>query len=173
MSVLSQISAGALHDDADGRRVFSHGLVGKRCVFVTADEERQLRRTYEWCFVVIILAVVVPAALIPLWVRALVMLPTGMVIMEAILRRMTARLPPALATRPVSFADANRRMATQAGKKALWAQLAFFVAMVAFFMSGIVPDTDLGWHKPAGLAISVAMIVQVSCQLVLLRRSER
>ena len=109
----------------------------------------------------IILAVVLPAALLPLWLRALVILPIGMAIMEVILRRMTA------------FADANRKMAAESGKKLLWVQLAFIVAMVAFFFAGIVPDEELGWHKHVGLAIGVAMIVQVSYQLVLLRRPGR
>jgi len=135
--------------------------------------ENDERRTYEMCFVVIILAVVLPAVLLPLWLRALVILPIGMAIMEVILRRMTTGLPPAPEGRPVSFADANRKMAAESGKKLLWVQLAFFVAMVAFFFAGIVPDEELGWHKHVGLAIGVAMIVQVSYQLVLLRRPWR
>ena len=49
MSFLSQLSAGAFHFAADGRRVFSDGLVGRRYVFVTTQEERRHRRTYEMC----------------------------------------------------------------------------------------------------------------------------
>jgi hypothetical protein len=171
MSFLSRISAGAFHNTAEGRRVFSHGLVGKRYVFVTAEEERRLRRMYEMCFVAIIVAVVLPAAFVPLWFRALVIFPAGMVLMELVLRRRTATLPPAPGSRPVSFADANQRMATESGKRLLWAQLAFFVAMVGFLLSGIVSDEDLGWHRHMGLAVGVAMIAQVSYQLILLSRS--
>jgi hypothetical protein len=173
MSFLSQMSAGALHDDADGRRVFSHGLVGRRYVFVTAEQERRLRRAYEMCFVVIILAVVLPAALLPWWLRALVILPAGMVVMEMVLRRMTAGLPAAPPAKTVTFVDANRKMANESGVKLLWAQLAFFVAMVVFLVAGIVPDEDLGWHKHGGLAVAAAMIVQVGYQLILLRRPGR
>ena len=50
MGLMSQISAGMVRDDGDGHRVFQHGLwaAKKRSVFVNAEEERKLRRTYEW-----------------------------------------------------------------------------------------------------------------------------
>jgi hypothetical protein len=95
MGLLSRFSAGTVHDTPDGRRVFRHGLVlTRRCVLVTADEEHRLRRTLEWGVVANVLAVSLSGPFLPLWVRLLVMIPAGMVLLEIVLRQMTAGLPP-------------------------------------------------------------------------------
>ena len=94
MGLLSQFSAGTVHDTTDGRRVFHHGLVfTNRRVFVNAEEERRLRRTFEWGVFANILAVALSGPFMPIWVRLLVVIPTGLVVMEIVLRQMTAGLP--------------------------------------------------------------------------------
>jgi hypothetical protein len=96
MGLLSPFSAGTVQDTSGGRRVFRHGLVfTKRCVLVSAEEERRLRRTFEWGVVANILTVTMAGPFMPLWVRLLVVIPTGMVVLEIVLRQMTAGLPPA------------------------------------------------------------------------------
>jgi hypothetical protein len=95
MRLLGRFSAGMVHDTADGRRVFRHGLVfTRRCVFVNAGEERRLRRAFEWGVLANILAVALSSPFAPLWFR-LMLVPTGMVVMEIVLRQMTAGLPHA------------------------------------------------------------------------------
>jgi hypothetical protein len=170
MGLLSQFSAGTVQDTADGRRVFRHGLVlTKRCVFVTAGEEHRLRRTLEWGVVANVLAVSLSGPFLPLWVRLLVMIPAGMVVLEVVLRQMTAGLPPAAA--PASpLASANVEQATAAGEKLLWFQLVVFVGFVALCSSNLVPYEDLGWRKYAGIVIGLAMTAHVIYQLALLRR---
>jgi len=94
MALLSRFSAGMVHDAADGRRVFRHGLLlKKRCVLVTADEERRLRRVFDWGVVATLAAAILAGPFTPLWFRLFVMLPAAMVALEIVLRRMTADLP--------------------------------------------------------------------------------
>jgi hypothetical protein len=172
MGLLSQFSAGTVHDTTEGRRVFRHGLVfTKRCVFVNAEEERRLRRAFERGVLANILLVALSGPFMPLWVRLLVMVPTGMIVLEVVLRQMTAGLPPA-ATPPAPFTSSSVEQAKAAGRKLLWFQLAFFVGFVALCSSNLVSYEDLGWRKYAGIAIGLAMIAQVIHQLVLLRRTE-
>ena len=93
MGLLSRFSAGMVHDAADGRRVFRHGVVLKRSVIVTAEEERRLRRVFDWGVVVTLLAAILAGPFTPLWFRLFVMLPAAMIALELVLRQMTADLP--------------------------------------------------------------------------------
>ena len=95
MGLLSRFSAGMVHDADGGRRVFRHGLLltRKRSVFVTAEEERRLRRIFDWGVVATLLAAILAGPFTPLWFRLFVMLPIAMVAVEIILRQMTADLP--------------------------------------------------------------------------------
>jgi hypothetical protein len=68
-------------------------LTKKRCVFVTPEEERRLRRVFDWGVVATLLAAILAGPFTPLWFRLFVLLPSAMVAMEVILRRMTADLP--------------------------------------------------------------------------------
>ena len=173
MGVLSQISAGMVRDGGDGRRVFQHGLwpARRRSVLVTDDEERRLRRTYEWGVVLTIVAIAVSGPFLPLWVRLVVVVPASTVALEGLLRRMTASLPsapePAL---PLTFS--NVVVAAAPGEKLLWAQLLFFATFAALCSSSLVSYEDMGWRKYAGAAIGVAMTVQASYQLLLLRQRD-
>jgi len=47
------------------------------------------------------------------------------------------------------------------------------VGFVALCSSSLVSYEDVGWRKNAGVVIGVAMIAQVSYQLVLLRKKKR
>ena len=93
MGLLSRFSTGMVHDATDGRRIFRHGLVLKRSVFVTTGEERRLRRVFEWGVVVTLLAAILAGPFTPLWFRLFVMLPAAMIALELVLRQMTADLP--------------------------------------------------------------------------------
>ena len=95
MGLLSRFSAGMVHDAAGGRRVFSHGLLltKKRSVFVTAGEERRLRRVFDWGVALTLLTAILAGPFTPLWFRLFVMLPAAMVTLELVLRQMTADLP--------------------------------------------------------------------------------
>jgi hypothetical protein len=171
MSVLSQISAGMVRASDDGRRVFQHGLwpARRRSVFVTDDEERRLRRTYEWGVALTIVAIAISGPLLPLWFRLLVIVPASTVALEARLRWMTASLPaapePAL---PLTFS--NVILAAAPGQKLLWAQLVFFALFAALCSSSLVSYEDVGWRKYVGTVIGIAMAVQASYQLLLLRQ---
>ena len=173
MAVLSQISAGMVRASDDGRRVFQHGLwpARRRSVFVTDDEERRLRRTYEWGVVLTIVAIAVSGPFLSLWFRLLVIVPASTVALEVLLRRMTASLPaapePAL---PLTFS--NVVLAAAPGEKLLWAQLVFFALFAALCSSSLVSYEDMGWRKYAGAIIGVAMTVQASYQLLLLRQRD-
>jgi hypothetical protein len=170
MGVLSQISAGMVRDTGDGRRVFHHGLwpARKRSVVVTAVEERRLRRTYEWGVVLTVAAIALSGPFLPFWFRLAVIVPASTVALEAALRRMTATLPPA--PEPVSpLTFSNVVLAAAPAETLLWVQLVFFAAFAALCASSLVSYEDMGWRKYAGMAIGVAMVVQVSYQLVLRR----
>ena len=174
MGLMSQISAGMVRDDGDGRRVFQHGLwaAKKRSVFVTADEERQLRRTYEWGVVLTVIAIALSGPFLPFWFRIAVIVPASTLGLEGLLRRMTASLPAAPEpASPRTFSDVV--LAAAAGEKLLWFQLVFFVGFVALCGSSLVSYEDVGWRKNAGVVIGVAMIAQLSYQLVLLRKKKR
>ena len=95
MGLLSRFSDGMVHDAPDGRRVFQHGLLltKRRCVVVTDEEERRLRRVFDWGVVVTLLAAILAGPFTPLWFRLFVLLPGAMATLEIILRRMTADLP--------------------------------------------------------------------------------
>jgi len=95
MGLLSRFSDGMVHEAEAGRRVFRHGLLltKKRSVFVTADEERRLRRVFDWGVVVTLLTAILAGPFTPLWFRLFVMLPGAIVALEIILRQMTADLP--------------------------------------------------------------------------------
>ena len=84
-----------IHETSDGRRIFRHGLLPtkKRCVLVTAEEERRLRRVFDWGVVATLAAAILAGSFTPLWFRLFVMLPSAMVALEIILRQMTADLP--------------------------------------------------------------------------------
>ena len=84
-----------VQDTADGRRVFSHGLLltKKRSVVVTAEEERRLRRVFDWGVVATLLAAILAGPFTPVWFRLFVMLPAAMIALEVVLRQMTANLP--------------------------------------------------------------------------------
>jgi hypothetical protein len=171
MRLLSQISAGMVRETGDGRRVFQHGLwpAKRRSVFITNDEERRLRRTYEWGVVLTIVAIAVSGPLLPFWFRLLVIVPASTVAVEALLRQMTASLPsapePAM---PLAFS--NVVLAAAPGEKLLWAQLVFFAAFAAMCSSPLVTYEDMGWRKYVGAVIGIAMTVQASYQLLLLRQ---
>jgi len=174
MGLMSQISAGMVRDDGDGRRVFQHGLwaAKKRSVFVNAEEERKLRRTYEWGVVLTVVAIALSGPFLPFWFRITVIVPASTVALEGLLRRMTAPLPAAPEpASPGTFSDVVLEAA--AGEKLLWFQLVFFVGFVALCSSSLVSYEDVGWRKNAGVVIGVAMIAQVSYQLVLLRKKKR
>jgi hypothetical protein len=169
---MSLLSAGMVRDDGDGRRVFQHGLwaTKKRSVFVTAVEERTLRRTYEWGVVLTIVAIALSGPFLPLWFR-LSIVPAGTVALEGVLRRMTAALPAAPEpASPLTFSSIV--LASAAGETLLWYQLVFFVGFVALCGSSLITYEDVGWRKDAGMAVGVAMIAQVSYQLVLLRQKK-
>ena len=171
MGLLSQISAGMVRNSGDGRRVFQHGLwpAKQRSVLVTDQEERRLRRTYEWGVVMTIVAIALSGPFLSFWFRLAVIVPAGTVALEMLLRRMTAALPPASEpATPLTFS--NVVLAAAPGRKLLWAQLVFFVAFAALCSSSLVSYEDMGWRKYAGAAIGIAMTVQASYQLVLLRR---
>jgi hypothetical protein len=172
MGVFSQISAGMVREDADGRRVFQHGLwpARRRCVFVTEHEERTLRRTYEWGVVITIGAIVLSGPLLPFWLRLAVIVPVSTVALEARLRRMTAALPPAPASSPTF---SNVMLAAAPGEKLLWAQLVFFAIFAALCVSSLVSYDEMGWRKYAGATIGVAMTTQASYQLLLRRGRAR
>ena len=172
MGFLSHISAGMVHDTGEGGRAFHHGLplVTKRSVFVTAEDERRLRRTFERGVLANILAAVLAGPFTPLWFRLAVIIPAGVILSEIVLRHMTAALPPAPA--PASlFANAQAAQASAAGPKLLWAQLLFFMAFGAVCSSSLISVEDFGWRKYAGMAISAAMIAQLTYQLLLIRRT--
>ena len=174
MGLMNPISAGMVRDDGGGRRVFQHGLwaAKKRSVFVTADEERKLRRTYEWGVVLTIAAIALSGPVLPFWFRISVLVPVSTVALEGLLRRMTAALPPAPEpASPLTFSSVV--LAAAAGEKMLRFQLGFFVAFTALCSSSLVSYEDMGWRKYAGMAVGVAMIVQVSYQLLLLRQKRR
>lgn len=174
MGVLNQISAGMVRDTGDGRRVFHHGLwpAKKRSVVVTGDEERRLRRTYEWGVVLTIVAIAVSGPFLPFWFRITIIVPASTLALEVVLRRMTAALPPAPApVAPLSFS--NVVLAAAPVQKLLWVQLVFFAAFAALCGSSLVSYEDMGWRKYAGVLIGVAMVVQVGCQLLLRRRSRQ
>jgi len=85
---------------------------------------------------------------------------------------MTAALP--LVPGPASsLTFSNIVFASAAGERMLWFQLAFFVGFVVLCGSSLISYEDVGWRKDAGMAVGIAMIVQVSYQLVLLRRKKR
>ena len=171
MGVLSQISAGMVRDSGDGRRVFQHGLwpAKRRSVLVTDHEERRLRRTYEWGVVLTIVAIVLSGPLLPFWFRLTVIVPAATVALEVLLRQMTATLPTApKPSSPLTFS--NVVLAAAPGEKLLWAQLVFFATFAALCSSSLVSYEDMGWRKYVGAAIGVAMTVQASYQLLLLRR---
>jgi hypothetical protein len=174
MGLMSLISAGMVRDHGDGRRVFQHGLwaATRRSVFVTADEERRLRRTYEWGVVLTIAVIALSGPFLPFWFRILVIVPASTVVLEGLLRRMTAALPlvPGPAS-PLTFS--NIVFASAAGERMLWFQLVFFAGFVVLCGSSLISYEDVGWRKNAGVVIGVAMIVQVSYQLVLVRRKKR
>ena len=172
MGLLNQISAGMVQEADGGRRVFRHGLlVAKRRVFVTADEERRLRRAYEWGVLATIAAITLTGPFTPFWFRLAVVLPLALVAQEGLLRRMTAALP--LAPAPERAVGASQIVAAAAaGEKLLWFQLAFFVSFLALCSSSVISYEDLGWRKYAGMTIGAAMIAQVSYQLLMLRRKE-
>lgn len=173
MWFLDQVSTGMVYTAPDGRRVFCHGiaLMRKRCVYVTAQEERDLRSAFGWGFLTTILAFALSNGLAPFWLRLLVGIPIAMGLVELNLRRMTGALPAA-AIPPSSFGSINKRTATEAGTPLLWFQLAFFVAMTAGFSSSFeaVSYESLGWRKYAGIAIGIAMTAQVTYQLLSLRK---
>jgi hypothetical protein len=174
MGLLSQISAGMVRNTGDGHRVFHHGLwpAKKRSVVVTADEERRLRRTYEWGVVLTIVAIALSGPFLPFWFRITVIVPASTVALEGILRRMTAALPPAPEpVAPLTFS--NVVLAAAPGEQLLWVQLVFFAAFAALCSSSLVSYEDMGWRKYAGMAIGVAMMAQVSYQLVLLRKKKK
>ena len=162
-----------VHTAPDGRRVFCHRTLftRKRCVYVTADEERQLRSAAGWGLLTTILALTLSDGIAPFWLRLAVVIPIGAGAVELNLRRMTATLPAA-PTPPSSFATSNQRAAMESGARLLWAQLAFFVAMTAGFSSSFeaVSYESLGWRKYAGIAIGIAMTAQVTYQLRSLRK---
>lgn len=174
MGLMSQISAGMVRDTSDGRRVFQHGLwaARKRTVFVTADEERKLRRTYEWGVVLTVVAIALSGPFLPFWFRVTVIVPASTVALEGRLRRMTAALPAAPEpASPRTFSDVV--LAAAAGEKMLWFQLVFFVGFVTLCGSSLVSYEDVGWRKDAGMAVGGALIAQVSYQLVLRRKGKR
>jgi len=171
---MSLLSAGMVRDDAGGRRVFQHGLwaATKRSVFVTPDEERKLRRTYEWGVVLTVVAIALSGPFLPFWFRLAVIVPVSTLALEGLLRRMTGALP--LVPQPASpLTFSNVVVAAAAGEKLLWYQLVFFVGFVVLCSSSLITYEDVGWRKDAGVVIGVAMIAQVSYQLVLLRRKKR
>jgi hypothetical protein len=173
MSVLGQISAGMVRGSEDGRRVFQHGLwpARRRSVFVTDDEERRLRRTYEWGVVLTIAAIAVSGPFLSLWFRLLIIVPASTVALEALLRSRTASLPAAPEpARPLTFS--NVVLAAAPGEKLLWTQLVFFALFAALCSSSLVAYEDMGWRKYAGAIIGVAMTVQAGYQLLLLRRRD-
>ena len=171
MGVLSPISAGMVRDTEDGRRVFHHGLwaARKRSVFVTVVEERTLRRTYEWGVVLTIAAIAVSGPFLPFWFRLAVIVPASTLVLEGVLRRMTAALPRVPAPdAPLTFS--NVVLAAAPSAKRLWGQLVFFAAFAAVCSSSLVTYEDMGWRKYAGVAVGVAMVVQVSYQLLLRKK---
>jgi len=170
MGVLSQISAGMVRDSGDGRRVFQHGLwpARRRSVLVTNDEERRLRRTYEWGVVMTIVAIVVSGPFLPFWFRLTVIVPGATAALELLLRWMTAALPAASETASPAFS--NVLLAAAPGDKLLWAQLVFFAVFAALCGSSLVSYEEMGWRKYAGTAIGIAMTLQSSYQLLLRRK---
>ena len=173
MGVLSQISAGMIRDTGDGHRVFHHGLwpAKKRSVVVTADEERRLRRTYEWGVVLTIVAIALSGPFLPFWFRITVIVPASTLVLEGVLRRMTAALPRAHEP-AAALTFSNVLLAAAPSERLLWVQLVFFAAFAALCSSSLVSYENMGWRKYAGIALGIAMVVQVSYQLLLLRRKD-
>ena len=173
MGLMSLLSAGMVRDDGEGRRVFQHGLwaATKRSVFVTVDEERRLRRTYEWGVVLTVAAIALSGPFLPFWLRAVIIVPGSTVALEGLLRRMTAALP-VVPEPPSPLTFSNVVLASAAGERLLWFQLVFFVGFVVLCSSSLITYEDVGWRKDAGMAVGVAMIAQVSYQLLLLRRKK-
>ena len=149
MGLLSQIADGMVHTDAEGRRVFCYGTIftKKRCVFVNGEQERDLRRTYEWAFAAFIIGIVVLAPATSFWIRLAILLPVWFVFIEIRLRRRMAALPSA----PESSRRSQRQLALNgakaAGRPVLWFELIFCVAIGLVSVSPLIQFEELGWKK--------------------------
>jgi len=92
-------------------------------------------------------------------------------VLEGVLRRMTAALPRAHEP-AAALTFSNVLLAAAPSERLLWVQLVFFAAFAALCSSSLVSYENMGWRKYAGIALGIAMVVQVSYQLLLLRRKD-
>jgi hypothetical protein len=173
MSLFSQITDGMVQSDAEGRRVFCHGTIftKKRYVYVNAEQERDLRRTYEIAFVVFILALVLSAPLASFWIRLVTIVPFWVVFIEATLRRRTAQLPSA----PPTSRSSQRQLAITGarglGRPLLWLELIFTLLLGVIAVSPLMPYEEMGWQKYGAAVVGFGGSAYVAYQLHLLRKS--
>lgn len=98
-------------------------------MYVDAQQEHDLRRTYGRMFLVFVLAIVLTASLASLWVRLITIVPAWVLVIEVVLRRKTRMLPTAPAGAGRSQRDLALSGARALGPLLLWGELAFFVAL--------------------------------------------